>query len=210
MIIAEGIEEYVREHSLEEDPLFRRLAAVTREKMPQPEMQSGHLQATLLRMLVQVSGAKRVLEIGTFTGYSALAMAMGLPEDGELITLDNDAEATGIAERCWKHSPHGSKIRIVLGEAMDSLKGVKGYFDFVYIDADKKNYVHYWDYCVPRVRKGGLIAVDNTLWHGAVLDPKDPLDFVVDEFNEHARGDERVEVLMLTIRDGLTLARRVL
>jgi len=210
MIFADGIEDYARDHSLEEDSLFRRLVDVTREKTEHPEMQTGHLEATLLRMLVQITGAKRVLEIGTFTGYSALAMAMGLPDDGELITLDKDPEVTSIAQRCWKHSPHGEKIKLILGEALDSLETVKGYFDFAFIDADKENYIAYWDFIVPRVRKGGLIAVDNTLWHGAVLDPKEPLDILVDEFNEHARGDERVEVLMLTIRDGLTLARRIM
>src|SRR5690606_40860985 len=102
-----GIEDYARDHSLEEDSLFRRLVDVTREKTEHPEMQTGHLEATLLRMLVQITGAKRVLEIGTFTGYSALAMAMGLPDDGELITLDKDPEVTSIAQRCWKHSQIG-------------------------------------------------------------------------------------------------------
>src|SRR5690606_37565769 len=175
-----GIEDYARDHSLEEDSLFRRLVDVTREKTEHPEMQTGHLEATLLRMLVQITGAKRVLEIGTFTGYSALAMAMGLPDDGELITLDKDPEVTSIAQRCWKHSPHGEKIKLILGEALDSLETLKGYFDFAFIDADKENYIAYWDFIVPRVRKGGLIAVDNTLWHGAVLDPKEPLDILVD------------------------------
>lgn len=210
MIVLDGIDEYAREHSLEEDALFRRLADVTREKTDHPGMQTGHMESTLLRMLVQISGAKRVLEIGTFTGYSALAMASGLPDDGELITLDRDPEATRIAQRCWKHSPHGEKISLVLGDALESLKELKGYFDFAFIDADKENYIAYWDLVVPRVRKGGLIAVDNTLWHGAVLNPKEPLDFAVDEFNEHACGDERMEVLVLTIRDGLTLARRIM
>jgi caffeoyl-CoA O-methyltransferase len=209
MIFADGIEDYAREHSLEEDGLFRRLADVTLEKTSDPGMQTGHMEATLLRMLVQLGGAKRVLEIGTFTGYSALAMAMGLPEDGELITLDKDPNATRIAQRCWKHSPHGGKIKLMLGDAMDSLKSIKGFFDFVFIDADKENYIAYWDHCVPRVRKGGMIVVDNTLWHGAVLDPKEPLDYTIDEFNEHACGDERVELLLLTVRDGLTLARRI-
>lgn len=210
MIIADGIEDYARNHSLEENSLFRRLADVTREKTDHPGMQTGHIEATLLRMLVQISGAKRVLEVGTFTGYSALAMATGLPDDGELITLDKDPHVTRIAQRCWKHSPHGEKIKLVLGDAVDSLKSLKGYFDFTFIDADKENYMAYWDLVVPRVRKGGIIAVDNTLWHGAVLDPKERLDILVDEFNEHACGDERVEVLMLTIRDGLTLARRIM
>lgn len=210
MITAEGIEDYVRNHSLEQDSLFRRLEKVTHEKTDHPGMQTGHIEATLLRMLVQISGAKRVLEVGTFTGYSALAMASGLPEDGELITLDKDPDITRIAQRCWKHSPHGDKIKLIVGDAIDSINTLKGYFDFVFIDADQENYIAYWDLLVPRIRKGGLIAVDNTLWHGAVLDPKEPLDILVDEFNEHACGDERVELLILTIQDGLTLARRIM
>ena len=210
MIIAEGIEDYARDHSVEEDSLFRRLADVTHKKTDRPGMQTGHLEASLLRMLIQISHAKRVLEIGAFTGYSALAMATGLPEDGEVITLDKDPDVTRIAKRCWKHSPHGEKINLILGDALESIKTLKGFFDFVFIDADKENYIAYWDLCVPRVRKGGLIAIDNTLWHGAVLDPKEPLDIAIDEFNEHACGDERMEVLMLTVRDGLTLARRVM
>lgn len=167
------------------------------------------MEGLLLRTLVQVSGARRVLELGTFTGYSALSMATGLPDDGQLITCDVDPEATSMAKRYWARSPHGSKIELRLGPALETLASLDGPFDMVFIDADKESYINYWEACLPKVRPGGIIAVDNVLWYGKVLDPSELSDFAIVAFNEHVLKDERVESVMLTVRDGVTLARKL-
>jgi caffeoyl-CoA O-methyltransferase len=157
-------------------------------------------------MLARLVSARRVLELGTFTGYSALVMAEGLPDDGELITCDIDPEVTDIAKRYWSRSPHGGKIELRLGPALETLKTIEGPFDLVFIDADKENYINYWELCLPKTRSGGLLVVDNVLWGGEVLDPKDETDKAIAEFNRHVYKDKRVEVVMLPVRDGLTLA----
>ena len=207
-VVPEEIEEYALVHSSREDPLLQALAQDTQANTKWPQMQTGHVEGSFLRMLVQVSKARRVLEIGTFTGYSALSMAMGLPEDGRVITCDVDPEATATARRYWEKSGQGAKIELRLGPALETIESLEGPFDFVFIDADKENYVNYWEAVLPKVRQGGLIAVDNVLWSGRVLDPKDTLDHAVVAFNRHVRYDDRVELVMLTVRDGVTLARK--
>ncbi len=207
-LIPNEIHEYVKGHCSEEEPLFTELTEETQTGTPFPMMQSGHVEGLLLRMLVQISQAENVLEIGTFTGYSALSMAMGLPENGRLITCDVDPKATDIARRYWAKSPHGKKIDLRLAPALETLETLEGPFDLVFIDADKENYVHYWDACMPKVRQGGLLTVDNVLWSGRILDPQEPLDHAMVAFNEHVRKDERVETVMLTVRDGITVARK--
>lgn len=205
-MIAKEIEEYAARHSTPEPEKLCRLAGETQRETSYPQMMIGHLEGTLLRLLVRIANAKRVLEIGTFTGYSALAMAEALPEDGELITLDRDEKTTALAQRHWSSHPHGSKIRLVLGEALESLQKLEGPFDLVFIDADKTNYWNYWEACLPKVRRGGVIAVDNVLWSGRVLKPVSEDDRAIAEFNRRAARDERVECVMLTVRDGLTIA----
>ena len=207
-VVPEEIEEYALVHSSREDPLLQALAQDTQANTKWPQMQTGHVEGSFLRMLVQVSKARRVLEIGTFTGYSALSMAMGLPEDGRVITCDIDPEATAMARQYWEKSGQGAKIELRLGPALETIESLEGPFDFVFIDADKENYVNYWEAVLPKVRQGGLIAVDNVLWSGRVLDPKDTLDHAVVAFNRHVRYDDRVELVMLTVRDGVTLARK--
>ena len=207
-VVPEEIEEYALVHSSREDPLLQALAQDTQANTKWPQMQTGHVEGSFLRMLVQVSNARRVLEIGTYTGYSALSMAMGLPEDGRLITCDIDPEATAMARQYWEKSGQGAKIELRLGPALETIESLEGPFDFVFIDADKENYVNYWEAVLPKVRQGGLIAVDNVLWSGRVLDPKDTLDHAVVAFNRHVRYDDRVELVMLTVRDGVTLARK--
>jgi caffeoyl-CoA O-methyltransferase len=160
----------------------------------------------LLKNLVRLSGAKRVLEIGTFTGYSALAMAEGLPDDGVLVTCDVDPKATAIARSFWDRSPHGRKIALKLAPALDTIATLQDGIDVVFIDADKRNYIRYWDACLPKVRAGGVLLADNVLWSGAVLDPKTDDDRALAAFNEHVMRDARVELVMLPIRDGITLA----
>ncbi len=205
-IVPEPIEAYAEAHSSTEPALFAELAAATRAQTTQPQMMVGHTQGLLLKLLVRMTGAKRVLEIGTFTGYSTLAMAEGLPDDGSIVTCDVDPKATAIARSFWERSPHGRKIVLKLAPALDTIATLAGPLDFVFIDADKPNYARYWDACVPKVRSGGVLAADNVLWSGRVLDPKEPDDRALAAFNEHVLRDTRVELVMLPIRDGVTLA----
>jgi caffeoyl-CoA O-methyltransferase len=205
-LVPEKIDAYAAAHSTPEPPLFAELAAATRAQTAQPQMMVGHLEGLLLKFLVRMTRAKRVLEIGTFTGYSTLAMAEGLPDDGTLVTCDVDPKATAIARSFWERSPHGRKITLALAPALDTIATLSGPFDFVFIDADKPNYIRYWEACVPNVRAGGVLAADNVLWSGRVLDPQEPNDRALAAFNEHVVRDARVELVMLPIRDGVTLA----
>jgi len=207
VIINPALEAYATRHTTPpESALFQRLARTTYAKMAVPQMQVGHLEGSFLRLLVKISRAKRVLEIGTFTGYSALAMAEGLPREGRLITCDIDPDATRIAKAYWARSPHGRNIDLRIGLAIDTVRRLTGSFDLVFIDADKENYVRYWQLCVPKVRRGGLLLADNVLWGGRVLQPRDRTDRAIVAFNRHVAADRRVEVVMLPLRDGLTLA----
>lgn len=205
-LVLNPIEEYSSAHSTRESKLLEDLRNETLLKTKKPNFMIGHPLGAFLKLLVKVSCAKRILEIGTFTGYSALSMASGLPEDGELITLDIDPYTQDIAKYYFYLSPHGKKIKPVLGNALESLKSIYGLFDMVFIDADKPNYINYWELCVPKVKTSGLILADNVLWSGRVLNPKNENDIALDSFNKHVLSDNRVEVVMLTIRDGLTLA----
>jgi len=204
--IPEELEKYVVSHCTPESALLEKLAADTRDNTQQPQMMVGNVEGLLLRALVRATGAHRVLEIGTFTGYSALAMAEGLPDDGTLITCDVDPEATAIARRYWEQSPHGAKIDLRLGPALETIQSLAGPLDMVFIDADKASYVDYWEAVVPRVRKGGLIVADNVLWSGRVLAPDEPDAEALAAFNDHVAADGRVEQVMLPIRDGITVA----
>lgn len=205
-LIPKAIERYAHAHTSSESPLLAALAKTTHEKTEVPQMQTGHLEGSFLRLLVRAIEAKHVLEIGTFTGYSALCMAEGMPQGGKLITCDVDKTVTKIAREHWNQSHHGKKIFLELGPALGTLKKLKGPFDLVFIDADKENYLNYWNACLPKVRQGGLILVDNVLWSGRVLDPKDATDKAIVHFNEAVSNDKRVDLVMLTIRDGVTLA----
>ncbi len=206
MITPKKIEHYCAENTAPESKLLRDLVIETYATMSLPQMQVGHVEGAFLRMLVRLVSAKRVLELGTFTGYSTLVMAEGLPQDGKLVTCDIDPEATDIAKRYWRRSPHGGKIELKLGPALETLKTIEGPFDLVFIDADKENYINYWELCLPKTRSGGLLVVDNVLWSGSVLEPENETDRAIAEFNRHVSRDERVEVVMLPVRDGLTLA----
>lgn len=207
-IVPEGISAYADAHTSDLDPILTELERETRAKMAAHRMLVGKLQGGFLRMLVRLVGAERVLEIGTFTGYSALCMAEGLPDSGKLVTCDIDPESTAMARRYWERSPHAHKIELRLGPALDTVRTLTDTFDLVFIDADKENYIAYWEAVLPRVRAGGLLLADNVLWSGRVLDPREELDFAIDRFNKYVCRDPRVECVMLTIRDGVTLARK--
>ena len=206
--LSEKIEEYSERHTRELSDLHQRLWQETHEKTSSPGMMVGPIEGALLRLLVRLTAAKRVLEIGMFTGYSALAMAAALPEDGQLITCDVNPGTSEIARRYFASSPHGHKIEIKLGQATETLKNLQGPFDLCFIDADKQGYGAYYDACIDLVRRGGLIVLDNMLQSGRVLNPADPASRIIAALNDRIQRDERVENVLLPIRDGIMLAYR--
>jgi caffeoyl-CoA O-methyltransferase len=206
--LSKEIEEYAERHTRGLSDLHSHLWNETHEKTTSPGMMVGPLEGALLRLLVRLTAAKRILEIGTFTGYSALAMAEALPEDGRLITCDVNPETSEIARRYFASSPHGHKIEIKLGPAKETLKNLPGPFDLCFIDADKQGYGAYYDACIDLVRRGGLIVLDNMLQSGRVLNPADPASRIIAGLNDRIRGDQRVENVLLPIRDGIMLAYR--
>lgn len=205
-LIDAKLEAYAIEHTSEETELLRRLARETEETMKSPQMLTGRIEGTLLRLLVRMLGAKRVLEIGTFTGYGTLSMAAALPDDGRIITCEVDPKAEAVARRYFAESPHAHKIEIRMGPALDTVRGLSGPFDFVFLDADKKNYPSYYELCLDRVRAGGALAVDNALWSGRVLEPRDEDSRAIAELNRTVQSDPRVDNVLLPIRDGVLLA----
>ena len=203
------LEDYAVRHSTPLPTLLEELITTTREKMGNRSlMLSGHLEGTLLQMLAASVGARRILEIGMFTGFSALMMAAALPDDGELITCDIDPEAIGLARSFFVRSPHGRKIDVREGPALDTLKTLEGPFDLVFIDADKENYIAYYEAALPLLAPNGVIAVDNVLWMGRVLDPTNESDHAIVAFNEHVSRDKRAWKVILPLRDGVMLIRR--
>ena len=210
-IVPEPIEEYAAAHTTALPPLLEELIEETKREMGAlARMLSGQLEGTLLQMLVASLGAKRVLEIGMFTGVGALMMAAALPDDGTLITCDVDPKAIAIAKRYFARSPHGKKIEVRAGPALDTLKTLRGPFDFVFIDADKPNYANYYEAALPLLAANGIIAVDNVLWSGRVIDASadDESTRAIVAFNRRVQDDARVTNVMVTIRDGLTLIRK--
>lgn len=203
--IDEKIEQYAFDHTSKESLLLQRLEEETYQKLEIPQMTTGRQEARLLKLLARLVGARCILEIGTFGGYSALSMAEALPEDGTLVTCEIDPVAIAFAQKYFSESPHGKKITQMEGPALKSIKKLTGSFDMAFIDADKVNYLNYYEAIFPLMRVGGLIAVDNVLWSGRVLDPKDDTDKAIHQFNEQIIKDQRVESVLLTVRDGLSL-----
>jgi caffeoyl-CoA O-methyltransferase len=208
-LTSKEIEAYCVDHTSPLPEVFSRLRDETYATLYMPQMQVGTLEGSFLKMLVAITGARRVLEFGTYSGFSALAMAQALPEDGELITCEIDERKVEFTAPFWDSDPHGKKIRLEIGPGVETLEKLKGQFDLVFIDADKANYQNYWDGALPLLKKGGLLVVDNVLWSGKVLDPKEASDHQIHAFNEYARQDKRVEIVMLPVRDGLLLARKL-
>jgi len=205
-----AIEAYAAEHSSPEPPLLEELAAATREFSEAHGMMVGRLEGRFLKLLVAISGARRVLEIGTFTGYSALSMAEALPADGQIVTCELSERHGEMAQRFIDRSPYRTMINIRLGPAIETLAVLDGEFDFAFIDADKPGYLAYYEAVLPLLRSGGLIVTDNVLWSGQVLDVRDESRDTVAlrAFNERVAADHRVECVMLPIRDGVTLIRK--
>lgn len=210
-ILSPELEQYLHDHTRAQAPIFDELREVTYATMRSPHMQVGRVEGALLKMLVAVSGARRVLEIGTFTGYSALCMAEALPEGGELITCDRDPEATRIARSFFDRTPHGEKITIRLGDALETVRALPrdAPIDLAFIDADKEGYINYYEEIVPRLRPGGLVAADNTLWSGEVVSPQSGSAKAIAAFNARVTSDGRVENVLLSVRDGIMLARKL-
>jgi caffeoyl-CoA O-methyltransferase len=209
-IVEPTVEEYAEAHSTPNGELFERLAAETREKTTAPQMMVGRIEGQFLATLVRLAGARQILELGTFTGYSSISMASALPPDGRVITCDVDPETTAIARRYMDESGHGEKIEIRLGPARETVETLDGPFDLVFIDADKENYVNYYEATLPKLADDGLMVVDNTLWSGRVADPENQEETTnaIRALNERVRDDSRVVNLLLTVRDGMNLITR--
>lgn len=207
-LVAKGIERYAEAHTESVDPLLEELREETHRSMRDPGMQVGGVEGTFLKLLVRLSGARRALEIGMFTGYSGLMIAAGLPEDGTLVTCDVDPRAEEIARRYFERSPHGRKITIRMGPALETIATLSAPIDFVFLDADKQNYSSYYDAVLPLMPPGGLLVADNALWSGKVLRPKEENGRAIAGFNARVFHDPRVEKVLLTVRDGMMLARK--
>jgi predicted O-methyltransferase YrrM len=205
-----AVEAYAEAHTTPPDELLGALAEETRASLRAPAMLTGTVEGRFLELLVCASGARRVLELGTYSGYSSLSMAAGLPDGGHIDTCEVDPQHAEVARRYIAESPHADRITVHLGPALETLERLEGQFDFVFIDADKENYVNYYEAVLPRLAERGLIAADNTLWSGRVLDGSDDSagTRAIRAFNDHVRADDRVVSVMLTIRDGVTLIRR--
>ena len=201
-----AVEQFAQEHTEPETELYAQLREGTYRTMQSPEMQVGLIEGRFLQMLVRLTGARKILELGMFTGYSTLMMAEALPDDGRLITCEIDPKAEAIARKYFDQSPHGHKITIRMGPALDTIKTLSGVLDLVFIDADKVNYCNYYQACFPLVKPGGLIVGDNVLWSGKVLDPRDDDTRNIVAFNRLVQSDPRVENVCLTVRDGIMLA----
>jgi caffeoyl-CoA O-methyltransferase len=205
--ITDALYDYLVAMGARETRLQRELRTET-QKLPMAAMQIGPDQGALLQVLVRLMRAKRCIEIGTFTGYSALSVALALPPGGRIVCCDVSEEWTAIARRYWKKARVDKKIDLRIGPALETLKTLKGSFDFAFIDADKPNYWNYYQRCLKLLRKGGLIAVDNTLWGGSVINPEKQSESTraLRVFNERVAKDRRVDIALVPIGDGLTLA----
>ena len=210
-MIDEKIQAYAERHTSAESDLLTELLEKTYRERDDKSMLSGFYQGRLLAMLSRMLRPRRILEIGTYMGYSALCLAEGLTDDGKIITLDMNAETNEIAKEFWARTPFYSKIEAYLGNALEIIPMLGETFDLVFIDADKHNYANYYDLIFPHLRVGGIILADNVLWSGKVLDVEthdDPSTRALDEFNKKVQADERVSNILFAVRDGLMVVRK--
>ncbi|MDA0738887.1 MAG: class I SAM-dependent methyltransferase [Nitrospirae bacterium] len=209
-LIAPEIDAYAEAHSTPESDVCRRLREETFRSVDFPQMVVGPLEGAFLKMMTQVVGAKRVLEIGTFTGYSALCFAEALPDDGQVITCDIDPDTTAFAQKYWAQSPVGGKIEARVGPALESMSQIDGLFDVIFIDADKLNYVNYYQRGLDLLAPRGVMLIDNVLWNGDVIyhPPLDDSTAAIQELNRVVAVDDRVTSVLVTIRDGVLVVRR--
>ena len=207
-----NLEDYITAHSDLEPEYLAKLNRRTHLRMINPRMLSGHFQGRVLAMFCHMIQPKTVLEIGTFTGYSAISMAEGMPDNGVLHTIDYDDELESFLNDVFAKSEQGHKIKLHIGDALTEIAKMNDIFDLVFIDADKEEYLAYYEAVLPKVRQGGYMLVDNTLWDGKVLKPVDPKDketIAIMKFNEFIAKDTRIEKVLLPVRDGLTLIRKI-
>jgi caffeoyl-CoA O-methyltransferase len=208
-VVAGEAEKYAADHTTPMSALLEEIERFTLARTSSPSMLTGRVEGRFLQLIVQLSGARHVVEIGTFTGYSALAMAEALPGDGQILTIEHDPHHAKIAQDFFDRSPSGCKITLGIGEALQILKTLPDAMaDLVFIDADKPNYSAYYHESMRILRDGGLILADNVLWYGGIFDPKDDDSRAVAEFNELVNADGRAEKLFLTIRDGVYVIRK--
>jgi caffeoyl-CoA O-methyltransferase len=208
--ISQELENYIEQHSEKEPELLAALNKETYQKVLLPRMLSGHFQGRVLSMLSKLIRPVNILEIGTYTGYSALCLCEGMQENGILHTIDIKEELVDFQRKHFDKSPWGNQIVQFLGEAIDIIPTLDIKFDLVFIDADKENYINYFELIVPKMNKGGIILSDNVLWSGKVLEPLNPKDTstkILLEYNQLLKNDPRVETVLLPIRDGLTVSR---
>ena len=208
--ISQELENYIEQHSEKEPELLAALNKETYQKVLLPRMLSGHFQGRVLSMLSKLIRPVNILEIGTYTGYSALCLCEGIQENGSLHTIDIKEELVDFQRKHFDKSPWGNQIVQHLGEALDIIPTLDLKFDLVFIDADKENYINYFELIVPKMNKGGIILSDNVLWSGKVLEPLNPKDIstkILLDYNLLLKNDPRVETVLLPIRDGLTVSR---
>ena len=207
--ISDKLQQYIDDHSMEESDLLKALDRETHQKVLQPRMLSGSYQGRLLALLAKMIGPKKILEVGTYTGYATLCMAEGLTTGGSIDTIDHNEELADMQRRYFDQSPYASQIVQHLGEAIDILKTLAGPYDLVFLDADKENYPHYFDLIIDKLETGGVILSDNVLWSGKVLEKAiDEATSALQEYNHKINTDVRVETVVLPIRDGLTITRK--
>ena len=211
MILERNIEEYIENHTTPEDDVLKSLNRATHLKTFYPNMLSGSVQGKFLEMISHMLKPRRILEIGTFTGYSAIAFAKGLPDGGKIITLEMNDEMEPFIREYIEKSGMEDKIQLIMGDALEIIPGLDEMFDLVFIDADKEQYVDYYELALQKLRPGGFILADNVLWGGKAVNDKKPDKETkgIRRFNEHVKNDNRVEQVMLSVRDGLMLARKV-
>jgi len=208
--ISQELEDYIEQHSEKEPELLAALNKETYQKILLPRMLSGHFQGRVLSMLSKLVRPMHILEIGTYTGYAALCLCEGMQENGVLHTIDIKEELIDFQRKYFDKSPWGNQIVQHLGEAVAVIPTLDVKFDLVFIDADKENYLNYYELMVPKMNRGGIILSDNVLWSGKVLEPLQPNDLstkILIEYNERLKNDPRVETVLLPIRDGLTVSR---
>ncbi len=208
-LVLPEIEAYAEAHSAAESEICRALREETYRTMELPQMVVGPLEGALLKVMAHLVGARRVLEIGMFTGYSALCFAEAVPDDGRVLTCEIDPKSAVLAKKYFAKSPHGRKIEIKLGPALETLQALTGPFDLIFIDADKVNYLHYYRRALELVAPQGVILIDNVLWSGDVLlqPPPDRSTAVIQELNRTVAADQRVTAVLLTVRDGVLVVR---
>ena len=204
--IPDEVEAYAERYTTARGDVFDRLGAETRETQEAPQMMVGHVEGAFLSFLVSMTQAKRVVEVGTFTGWSSIAMAGALPPEGSIVTLDINEETTAVARRYAQEAGVADRIEYRVGPAVETLASLEGPFDLAFIDADKGGYVDYYEAILPKLAPNGLIAADNTLFG---LDSDGENAHAIARFNEHVLHDDRVEAVLLPFREGVTLIRRV-